>query len=454
VTVIIVATACVGRERELDELARRCAATATRGTDFIAVVGEPGIGKSVLLHRLVERHREMRGEQHGGAAWWANAAAWEADVPAALLRQLLQEEVPAEPVGAAAHFADRMTGPGPDAATAEAPALVVVDDAEHADPVSLHALATAARRHRDLPLLVVIGMTARHPLLGDIVSDELRLEGLDAAAVAELAALRGRILHPAMAEVLTRHTRGNPRDVLALLDELPASVWSRTDSALPAPSHVVAEVDLQLKRCGPEGRALVEAFAILGEGESLGEAARLAGLEDPLGAIDEAAEAGLLARWSEFEPRLRNPLTRAAVVGLMGVRAAGEAHHRAAKIVADPVRRLGHRVAATPPRTPPSPTTSTDWPASGARRAPGRRRRAFSAMPAGSPPTRCCVTTGSPGPSTPSSRLATASARARWSPPSRVCARHRCATRSWPTWRSSAAERPRRRSGCAARGTL
>jgi hypothetical protein len=35
VTVIIVAAACVGRDRELDELARRCAATATRGTDFL-----------------------------------------------------------------------------------------------------------------------------------------------------------------------------------------------------------------------------------------------------------------------------------------------------------------------------------------------------------------------------------------------------------------------------------
>ena len=92
-TVIIVAAACVGRDRELDELGQRCAATANRGTDVIAVVGEPGIGKSLLLRRLAERHRETREEHHGGAAWWAQAAAWEADVPGALLRQLLQEEV-------------------------------------------------------------------------------------------------------------------------------------------------------------------------------------------------------------------------------------------------------------------------------------------------------------------------------------------------------------------------
>jgi len=334
VTVIIVAAACVGRDRELDELARRRAATATRGADFLAVVGEPGIGKSVLLRRLADDH----------GALWARAAPWEADVPGSVLRQLLQDDVPIEPVSAAAQFVDRVGG--------AQPVLVVIDDAEHADPASLRALATAARQHRDLPLLVVLGMTSGHPLPGDIVSDELRLEGLDAAAVAELATLRGRVLHPAMAQALTRHTRGNPRDVLALLDELPTSLWSQPGTPLPAPSHVVAEVDRQLKSCAPQGRSLVEALAILDEDASLGDTARLAGLDDPLGAIDEATAAGLLARRTQFEPRLRDPLTRAAVVNLMGVRAAGEAHRRAAEIVSDPVRRIAHRVAATPTPDP------------------------------------------------------------------------------------------------------
>ena len=85
--VIIVATTCVGRDKELAELARRAAATATRGSAFLAVVGRPGIGKSVLLRRLVE--------QHGGTAFWARAAAWESKTPGAVLRQLLQDDVPA-----------------------------------------------------------------------------------------------------------------------------------------------------------------------------------------------------------------------------------------------------------------------------------------------------------------------------------------------------------------------
>ena len=334
--VIIVATTCVGRDRELAELARRAVVTATRGSASLAVVGRPGIGKSVLLRRLVE--------QHGGTAFWAQAATWESETPGAVLRQLLQDDVPSEPAAAATHFVERFLR----RAAPEEPAIVVIDDAEHADPVSLHALTTAARQHRDLPLLIVLGTTkGRIGGLGDLASEELRLEGLDAAAVAELAAQRGRVLHPAMAEVLTRHTRGNPRDVLTLLDELPAAVWSRRDARLPAPSHVVAEVDLRLSRCGPEGRALVEALAILDGDESLGEAAQLAGLDDPLAAIDEAAAAGLLADWSNFQPQLHDPLTRAAVIDLMGVRAAAAAHRRATEIVTDPVRRLGHRVAST-----------------------------------------------------------------------------------------------------------
>lgn len=328
-TVIIVAAGCVGRDRELVELGQRLTATATNGAALITVVGPSGIGKSALLRRLAETR--------GDSVRFATAAAWEAGAPGAVLRQLLQEDVPTEPVAAATHFVDRIAEP----------TLVVVDDAQYADPLSLQALTTAVRHHRDLPLLVVLGMSTRHPLLGQVVSDELRLEGLDATAIAQLAGLRGTVIHPAMVEILTRHTGGNPRDALALLDELPASVWSGPDAQLPAPSQVIADVDARLKRCGPDGRALVGALAILAGG-SLDQAARLAGLDDPLEAIDQAAAAGLLAGFSEFEPRLRDPLTRAAVVGLMGSHAAAEAHRRAAEVVADPVRRLRHLVAATP----------------------------------------------------------------------------------------------------------
>jgi DNA-binding CsgD family transcriptional regulator len=174
------------------------------------------------------------------------------------------------------------------------------------------------------------------------------LPGLDTAGVAELAALRGRVLHPTMTDVLTRHTAGNPRDALALLDEVPAPVWSRHDAQLPAPAHTVTAVRSCLQGCGPLGRALVEALAVLGAGASLDEAATLAGVEDPLSAVDEAKASGLVTATSAFDVTLRTQLLRAAVLDVMGVRAAGVAHRRAADIVADPVRRLRHLVSATP----------------------------------------------------------------------------------------------------------
>ncbi len=234
---IIVATACVGRDGELGLLARRAAATLSGGAHVTAVVGVSGIGKSTLLHRLAEQHK--------AATLRARATPWEADVPAAVLSQLLQDQSPADPVEAARVFVERVE-------TLEGPVLVVVDDAGHADETSLQALSSAVRHHRALPLLVVLGTASLTTGVADIVSDEMRLAGLDAAAVAKLAALRGRALHPAMAAVLTRHTGGNPRDALALLDEVPAAVWTRPDAALPAPSHVVSDVAGRLRRSGPK----------------------------------------------------------------------------------------------------------------------------------------------------------------------------------------------------------
>ena len=326
---------CVGRAEELGELERRLARTAETGADLVLLTGAPGIGKSALLRQLVDRVARRR----TGAVLFGRATDWESDAPDALLRQLLQTEVPADPVEAADVLVARAV---------HGPTLVAVDDVTEADAASLHALSSAVRRHREAPLLVVAAARRRTSELARLASDQLSLHGLGSEAVAELAALRGRVLHPAMVGVLARHTRGNPRDVLALLDEVPAPLWSRPDSRLPAPSHVIAEVADRLAQCGAEGRALVEALAILGEGHPLGDVAALAGLEDPLPAIDDAAAAGLLSRWFEHDPRLRDPLVGAAVVDLMGVRRAAAAHRRAADLVVDRVQRLGHLVAATP----------------------------------------------------------------------------------------------------------
>lgn len=326
---VVGSTGCIGRERELAELSELLAA-AEHGAVVVAVTGEPGIGKTVLL-------KELAAQRSGR---WAQAAPWETDLPAGVLAQLLQDEMPDDPLDAAAHLVDHLTGRGTQ--------LLVIDDAHHADLVSLQAISTLVRHQSEIPVLIALGMESIDSMSADLVADQIRLSGLPPSAIGEIARRRGVTLHPAMVDALTRHTRGNPRDATALLDEAPAALWSRPDSALPAPSHIVASVEAALFGCGTDGRALVEAFAVLGDGASLAEAAALAGTENPLAGLDAGVSAGLLVQTTQFAPSLPDPLCRTAVLQLMGVRAVADAHRRAAEIVTDQARQLRHRVAAAP----------------------------------------------------------------------------------------------------------
>ncbi|GAB5894568.1 helix-turn-helix transcriptional regulator [Mycolicibacterium mageritense] len=320
---------CVGRDRELADLARELAATE-QGARMVAVVGEPGVGKTALLRQLAA--------QYGG--WWAHAVPWETDLPGGVLAQLVQDDVPADPLLAAAHLVDHLRAAGV--------RLLVIDDAQHADVESVQALSTLVRHQRDLPVLIVLSAPATETLPVELTGSVLSLGGLSARAVTELARLRGVIVHPTVAARLATHTGGNARDVVALLDEVPTPVWARPDAALPAPRHTVADVDARFAACGAEGRALVEALAVLGDDATLAEAAELAGLVDPLGAIDDAVNHELVSHAVDFEPRLAGRMTRAAVLTILGARATADAHRRAAEIVTAPDRRLHHRVAAAP----------------------------------------------------------------------------------------------------------
>ncbi len=214
----------------------------------MAVVGEPGIGKTELLGALVA--------QHGGALW-ARATPWETELPGGVLAQMLQDVVRDDPVDAAAQLVERLRGPEP--------VLLIIDDAEHADTESLQAISTLVRHQRELPVLVVLAMSSVSCAPADLAAEQLALTGLSEQTVAALASSRGRTLHPSVVGALTRHTAGNPRDVLALLDEVPDSVWSQPDAVLPAPRHRRTQTRDRLADCTPEGRALVEALAILGD---------------------------------------------------------------------------------------------------------------------------------------------------------------------------------------------
>lgn len=329
--VTIAPVAFVGRASEFDDLSRRLTARGTDGLEVIVVTGKPGAGKTALLRRFAERRPGSR---------WATATTWEKPLAGGVLAQLSHPAPPADPVAAAAELARALAG--------HRPALLVIDDAQHADTPSLQALSTFARHHRKLPVLIVLVSDGEALPIPILTSGELRLAGLSPADVAELASARGRMLHPSMVDRLTRHTDGNPRHLVALLDELPPERWAQLDSHLPAPKQVTSRVAAQLDEAESAGRTLVLALAVLDEQATLADAARLADLDRPFAAVDAATRAGLLAAGDPVQPRLQDSLTRAAVLDLAGPQAVADAHQRAADIVTDPVARVRHRVAATP----------------------------------------------------------------------------------------------------------
>lgn len=333
------ATVCVGRDRELGELARQFAEVSSGGARIVAVVGEVGVGKSTLVRRFAE--------QRSTPARLARCAPWETGIPGAVLHQLLQVELSGDPLTVARQIVEQVSvaEDSPDAH------LIVLDDAQHADEISLHALVTAVRHHRSVPLLVILTLPSATSAPVDFASETVVVPGLDVAGVAALVEHHGHVIHPAMAQTLVEHTNGNVRDVLALLDQVPAAAWTMPGTPLPAPQRAVDEVREQLSRAGAQGRALVEALAILGDEGTLTEASALADLASPLVAIDAATAAGLMIRPLQPAPlhevRLRDRLTRLAILSLMGAEASGTAHRRAADVVDDRGRSLIHRVTAT-----------------------------------------------------------------------------------------------------------
>ncbi len=324
-------TGCLGRDTELSELTAALRRSTEHGVQSVALLGPPGIGKTTLAQQLART---------AGHVLWARATPWETDLAGGVLAQLLRTDPPPDPVAAAAALATRIS---PDE-----PTLLVVDDAEHTDPLSVQALSTFRRHHGELPVLLVLTGTRLGDALIDVADTELLLAGLGEPGVAALAAGRGRTLHPAMVAELVRHTGGNPRDITALLDEVPDTVWAQPDAVLPSPDTVRTRTRMRMDRCTPQARQLVEALAILGEDGTLSTATTLAGVQDPLPALDAAVGAGLLVTTTPFAPRPADPATAAAVLELMGVARAAATHRRAAALVEDPARRLAHLVAATP----------------------------------------------------------------------------------------------------------
>ena len=355
----------VGRAAELAELDRQFALAEGGHGRVVLLAGPTGIGKTALIRRCL-------------TAWAAHAGAVlacgdqeEADLSGGLLGQLAQASA-----GAAAEIATVLASGRADPLTAGSALLamvqemaatsalvLVIDDAQWGDELSLKAISFALRRLRADRVLSIVaarsdGLARLPPGLTRLAADQgvqLELSGLSATEVADLAELAGAGRLPGRAAVrLREHTAGVPLHIRELLRDLPGEALRTPGVDLPAPRSLETLVLSRLATCAEDTERLVVAAAVLGAGCGLTDAAALAGLADPLPAWQEAIGAHLLVEGETGGGRrcvFPHGLIQAAVYRDIGVSRRAELHRAAAALTTGPAA-LAHRAAGCPSTDP------------------------------------------------------------------------------------------------------
>jgi predicted ATPase len=339
----------VGR---IDELAllRAAADEAARGTPRVVVIdGATGVGKTALL-------RHFSANLSSWAVLGSHGDETESRVPYGLLARMFSGAVP--------RFAHQLNGGGPvtrdpaavgsevvqllGAAQDQGPVAVILDDLSWSDAASIRALTFALRRLRkDRVLTIVTVRSNDRAALPEVFirysndhATPLTLHGLTVDETRALAASMGYAHLPRRAvERLQRHTQGSPLLLRALLSELPVCELTRTDGSVPAPSSMSGLVLAEMATCSASARGLIVAASVLGLRCSLADAAAVAGLDNSLAALEEAASTTLVdaslenGRWTMS---FTHPLVRSAIYDDVGPARRASLHRRAAAVTQAP----------------------------------------------------------------------------------------------------------------------
>ncbi|WP_422936531.1 LuxR C-terminal-related transcriptional regulator [Sinomonas sp. P47F7] len=357
--------AVVARAQDLSEVE-----TLLGAGGRVVIEGPPGIGKTALALAYAEHHPEL-------AFLSATATPWEHGLEGGLLAQLGITPAPEE--GAEAHEDSwgRPEGepdwlPAGRAAltvlrglAAENPALLLLDGIDHADALSLEALAFALRRLGPA-ISVIATMGTAGARTGGVAAGfaeavdapRLRLGPLTLEGLKDLAKVRlGADLAPEALQALWDASRGNPSLALeALQNGVESFGAARVAAEGPPPvlPSLAQRTARTLASLPNPARALVQAVSVLGT-PSASEARTLAGLpDDPdavLHAVDAAWAAGLLECHTVaggLRLTMADPLVAAAVHESLGPLLAASLHRRAAEMVETTRERIRHLVAAAP----------------------------------------------------------------------------------------------------------
>jgi DNA-binding CsgD family transcriptional regulator len=361
----------VGRENEIAALRAAWHSVTGGSARFIAIEGEPGIGKTALVETLLAQVR----------APVVRVTGVEADSlrPWRVLEEItgrLPDPGPARggphPAGGAAprdlQASPSLVGQGlTEALQAAGELALLIDDAQWADRVSMAALQYAARRLRDDPVLLILAYR-RHgddslpeyqtisPGLSkawrQIFDGEqglhLALDGLPPEDLLRLAAANGYPgLSPEGAGRLHEATGGNPGHVLELLGLMPMHSIVTGSGPLPAPRGLARTITARLASCSRQTRDLVAAAAVLGQRFSVAALREVTGLETTAAPLAEAIDAGLLAEapgTGGRELAFAQVLTREVIYSDLGRSARVRLHQRCARLGGPAA--LQHRIAA------------------------------------------------------------------------------------------------------------
>ena len=360
----------VGRARELAALDRVLDAG---GPGFLAIAGEPGIGKTSVLERLSELAAER-----GWLVLAGRAAEFERELPFGVLVDALDghlatldrrklERAGGERLAELAAIFPSLDGPPAGALQAEryrahravrelleelavgSPLLLSLDDLHWADEASLEVVASLLRRPPDGPVLLVCAFRpAPAPVFLEAAiaaaERERRAERIELGPLSpeDAAELLAGIREPSVRDAVFRISGGNPfylSQLARFAVQQPAQGDSRPVDTLSlgVPQSVMSMLAEEVRSLPPGSRRVLEAAAVAGEPFEPDVASEIGEVSEAelAGALDDLLERDLV-RTTDVprQLRFRHPLVRRAVYAHAGGGWRLAAHGRAAAALA------------------------------------------------------------------------------------------------------------------------
>jgi DNA-binding NarL/FixJ family response regulator/tetratricopeptide (TPR) repeat protein len=360
----LTAGSIVGRGAELEALSSALDALEAGEPGWIAVEGEPGIGKTRLLDEL-----RAFAEDRGHLVLAGGAAEFERDMPFSVWADALDAYVAAQDLTAADRFNDelaaelagilpslRRTGAVADPSIADErfrahravrdllellaagrPLVLVLDDLQWVDRASSELLAALVRRPPEAPVLIAVAARRGQlpeRLVAALAAPAVRRLRLAPLSEGDAGRLLGDDLAPGAVAELYRHGGGNP----FYLEQLARAGAGALAGVAPGdgagvPPAVAASLADELASLTAASRPLLEAAAVAGEPFEADLAAAVAELRpaDGLVALDDLLARDLV-RATEVPRRFvfRHPLVRRAVYDRIRGGTKLAAHARAA----------------------------------------------------------------------------------------------------------------------------